>query len=131
MKAIAVRLTEGADLFEEIKKLAEKNSVEAGVILSAVGSLSKSNIRLPIIDDKIKYINPSDLEIDALQGTVPKNGYHLHIVVSDATGKTYGGHLKEGCIIRTTCELVIGILENTKFTRQPDPTTGYRELSIS
>lgn len=41
-----------------------------------------------------------------------------------------GGHLKEGCIVRTTCELVICILEETIFERQPDDITGFDELVI-
>ncbi len=41
-----------------------------------------------------------------------------------------GGHLKEGCLVRTTCELVIGILENTVFKRKPDAQTGFDELVI-
>lgn len=39
MKAIAKRLTDGQDLFEEIKKLLEEQNIDAGVILSAVDSL--------------------------------------------------------------------------------------------
>jgi predicted DNA-binding protein with PD1-like motif len=41
-----------------------------------------------------------------------------------------GGHLKEGCIIRTNCELVIGILENIQFSRKADFDTGFYELVV-
>ncbi len=130
MKTIAVRLTDGQDLLEEVRKLVSSQNVEAGVILSAVGSLRTSKIRVPVIDGKVSYITPENLEIDNLQGTVSVNGCHLHASVSDVQGKVLGGHIKEGCIIRTTCELVIGVLEDTSFDRKPDPSTGFDELVI-
>ncbi len=115
----------------EITKLVGENHVQAGIILSAVGSLKESNIRVPIIDGAVKYINPTNLEIDNLHGTVSVNGCHLHISVSDIDGKVMGGHLKTGCIVRTTCELVIGVLDDHSFRREPDSDTGYDELAVT
>ena len=131
MKTIAVRLHDGQDLLVEIKRLAEEHAVAAGVILSGVGSLKASNIRVPVINREVKYINPTDLEIDALHGTVSKNGCHIHITVSDRVGHAFGGHIKEGCVVRTTCELVIGVLDDTTFERKPDPETGFDELQVT
>src|SRR3990172_9413228 len=125
MKTVAVRLKPDADLVKEIKRICDENDIEAGVILSGVGGLSKAKIRVPVIDGKTKYIEPENLEIVSLDGTVSKNGIHIHVSGSDVEGKVWGGHLKEGSIVRMTCELVIGILDNTKFTREPDETTGY------
>lgn len=110
--------------------MADASSNLAGVILSAVGSLKESTIRVPVIDGNVQYIHPQDLEIDTVHGTVSANGCHLHITVSDIEGQAWGGHLKEGCIIRTTCELVIGVLEDKVFTREPDAQTGFDELVI-
>jgi uncharacterized protein len=131
MKTIAVRLTDGQDLISEIKKLVDENGIQAGVILSAVGSLKSSKIRVPVIHQQIRYIYPENLEIDSVHGTISVNGLHLHITVSDVEGKVSGGHLKEGCIVRTTCELVIGILDDVQFDRQFDEETGFDELVIS
>lgn len=130
MKTIAKRLLDGQDLMVEIVKLVKEHDIKAGVILSAVGSLTQSNIRVPVINGETKYINPENLEIDNLHGTVSVNGVHLHISVSDVEGHVMGGHLKEGCIIRTTCELVIGVLDDKEFVRQPDPSTRFDELTI-
>lgn len=41
-----------------------------------------------------------------------------------------GGHVKEGCIGRTTVEIVIVRLERLRFAREPDPATGYPELRV-
>ncbi|MFZ1249204.1 MAG: PPC domain-containing DNA-binding protein [Candidatus Saccharimonadales bacterium] len=130
MKTVARRLTDGQDLLGEIQKIVHDYDIKAGVLLSAVGSLWKSTIRLPVIDGNVKYIYPENVEIDSLHGTVSKSGCHLHISVSDSEGKVFGGHLKQGCTVRTTCELVIGILDGTTFTREQDPNTGFDELVI-
>lgn len=131
MKTVAKRLHDGQDLLGEINQLVKEHNVQAGVILSAVGSLRTSKIRVPVINGEVKFIVPENLEIDTLHGTVSINGCHLHISVSDIDGKVIGGHIKEGCIIRTTCELVIGILDDTVFTRQPDTKTGFDELVVT
>ena len=130
MRTITTRLTDGQDLMIEIQRLAVDHGIQAGVVLSAVGSLSKSTIRVPVIDEVVKYIHPENLELDNVHGTVSINGCHLHITVSDVEGRVHGGHLKEGCIVRTTCEVVIGILEDTKFKRELDASTGFEELVI-
>lgn len=131
MKTISSRLRDGADLLDEINELCRINQIQAGVILSAVGGLTSSKIRVPVIDGKVKYISPTNLEITSLHGTVSQNGCHLHITVSDRSGTVLGGHLKQGCTIRNTCELVIGVLDSAVFTREPDPKTGYDELVVS
>lgn len=131
MKTIAKRLQDGQDLVLEIRKIAEENNIEAGVILSAVGSLTESTIRVPVIDGEVKYVHPEKLEIVSLMGTVSKYGCHLHISVSDLEGKVFGGDAREGCSVRTTCELVIGILEDKTFTREEDENTGFKELKIT
>jgi len=130
MKIIATRLKDGQDLFKEIKRVAAEHNIQAGVILSAVGGLHESTIRVPVFDQKVKYIHPSNLEINGLHGTVSAGGSHLHMVVSDLDGKVWGGHLKDGCIVRNTCELVIGILPDVRFTREPDSDTGFDEIVI-
>ncbi|MBQ4157741.1 MAG: DUF296 domain-containing protein, partial [Clostridia bacterium] len=56
---------------------------------------------------------------------------HIHISVSDKTGRVFGGHLKEGTIIDTTCEVVILPLEGISFLKEYDAETGYNELKIT
>jgi hypothetical protein len=63
-------------------------------------------------------------------GTVSKDRLHLHISLSKADLSTIGGHLVEGCLVNTTCELVIIELENFAFSKVFDETTGYNELLI-
>lgn len=56
---------------------------------------------------------------------------HLHIAVADSSGAVIGGHLCAGSLVRTTAELVIGLLPEWRFSRKLDPATGYAELQIS
>ena len=69
-------------------------------------------------------------EIVSVMGTLSKDGVHLHISVSDSEGNTIGGHLKNGCIINTTAEVVMLEIDNVKFSREFDESTGYDELVV-
>jgi len=128
MKQITKRLLGGEDLREGIEKLLAANNVKAGIIGSVVGSLSKATLRLGGAKD-IKTLE-GNLEIVGGTGTVSINGSHIHISVADNAGNVSGGHLQNGCVVRTTVELVILIFEDTEYKREMDQKTGYPELTI-
>ncbi len=106
----------------------QKENIEAGVIISAVGSIEHLHIRLAEAKEYID--NEESYEIVSITGTVSKDDCHIHISVSDNSGKTIGGHLKDGTIVDTTCEVVIYELKDYIFHRERDIATGYDELSI-
>ena len=122
------RLTRGMDLKREIEKYVIDNEI-SGVILSSVGSISKLTIRLA--DGKSILEKEEDFEIISVNGTLSKDGLHLHISVSDINGNLIGGHLKDGTIINTTCEIVLLIFDDVKYTREYDENTGFNELAIN
>lgn len=124
----AIRLTKGDDLKQSIVKYAKEKGIEAGCVLSGVGCVSRAKIRLAKGEDFLE--TEEDYEIVSITGTISLDGVHIHISLSDVTGKTIGGHLSDGCIINTTCELIILELPNYTFTRAMDSTTGYKELVI-
>lgn len=128
MKAIALRLHPGQDLKAELTQLVETQSWQAACVLSCVGSLAQATIRFAGQPIGIKL--KGYLEITALSGTLSPDGCHLHIAVSDKRGQTHGGHLMSGCEIYTTVELVIGVLPQIEFRRQPDAKTGHPELVV-
>ncbi|MBT3451450.1 DUF296 domain-containing protein, partial [archaeon] len=72
-----------------------------------------------------------NFEIVSLIGTLSQDGNHTHISVSDNLGHTIGGHLKKGCIIHTTAEIVIIELKKFNFSREFDHQTGFKELVIN
>ncbi len=70
-------------------------------------------------------------EIVSLVGTLSDKKCHLHISLSDGNGKVIGGHLKKGCTIYTTAEIVIGELPGLELTRETDESTGFVELVVN
>ncbi len=126
MKTICKRLHRGDDLLKSIQALAREHHIAAGVVLSAVGCISTgvvrdaSGVTLRRIDEPC--------EIVSLNGTVSQARCHLHIALSKEDLSTVGGHLVEGCIINTTCELVVGILDGWCIDTEFDTQTGYDEL---
>lgn len=126
MKELAIRLTGGSDLKKSISELALKHHIDTAIILSAVGCLQAAHIRLAGAKDSL--LAYEDYEILSLQGTISKGKCHLHICLADKEGAAIGGHLLDGCIINTTCELVIGVMEDYQSFRTYDEQTGYEEI---
>lgn len=122
----SVRLRHGEDLLLSIRSLAEKKQIQAGVVLSAVGCISRGRVR-DASGVTIREI-PEHCEILSLNGTVSAKRCHLHIALSREDLSTLGGHLCVGCIVNTTCELVIAELPGQQFGVEQDPETGYDEL---
>jgi predicted DNA-binding protein with PD1-like motif len=123
-----LRLQPGADLKGSLEDFTQTNGMQAGFILTAVGSLKQATIRYAGQSD-IDVLN-GDFEIVSLVGTLSPNGAHLHVSISDSQGRTIGGHLSRGSIIRTTAEIVIGESSHHRFSRTLDHQTGYLELQI-
>ena len=126
MKTICKRLHRGDDLLKSIQALAKDQHIGAGVVLSAVGCISKGMVR-DASGVTLRQIN-EPCEIVSLNGTVSAIRCHLHIALSREDLSTVGGHLVEGCIINTTCELVIGVLDGWEIATEFDAETGYDEL---
>jgi predicted DNA-binding protein with PD1-like motif len=129
MKVVPLRLQPGADLRRVLEAWIAEQEEQAGCVLSAVGSLSVAQLRLAGATEATAI--RGDLEILSLSGTLSPDGVHLHIAISGSQGAVIGGHLCAGSLVRTTAELVIGLLPQWRFSRELDPATGYPELRIS
>lgn len=120
------RLQRGDDLLEKIEEIAVKNNIKCGVVLSSVGCVSKATVR------DASGVNfqtiVEDMEIISVDGTVSKERAHLHISFSKEDLSVIGGHLVKGCIINTTCELIIAEVDGYKIGTTFDNQTGYDEL---
>lgn len=42
----------------------------------------------------------------------------------------HGGHVAPGCIVLTTAEVLLALLPDWQFAREPDAVTGYDELVV-
>jgi predicted DNA-binding protein with PD1-like motif len=122
------RLKPGEDLRKNIEAIVKEKNIEAGWINTCVGSLTDYTIRFANQQEGMH--GWGHFEIVSLTGTVSVNGSHLHISISDSTGKTIGGHLLEGCKIYTTAEIVIGTTTAYEFKRMKDGTTEWEELQV-
>lgn len=126
LKVHCLRLHRGEDLLLSIRALAKEKNIRGGVVLSAVGCISQGKVR-DASGVNIRGI-ADHCEIVSLNGTVSCARCHLHIALSREDLSTLGGHLCPGCIVNTTCELVIGELPGITFGVEQDAQTGYDEL---
>ena len=121
-----IRLKRGEDLLESIRAVCREKNIRSGVVLSGVGCILRGKIR-DASGVNIRQIE-EHCEIVSLDGTVSARRCHLHISLSKEDLSTIGGHLCPGCIINTTCELVIAQLPGVSIDMEEDPETGYNEL---
>jgi uncharacterized protein len=124
----AFRLKPGQDLRKEIEAYVKENKITAGWITTCVGSLTHYNIRFA--NQQNGNTDSGHFEIVSLTGTVSTNGSHIHISLSDSTGRTIGGHLLQDCIIYTTAEIVLQSSPNLIFKREKDGSTPWEELQV-
>lgn len=128
MRQLTFRLKSGQLLKEEIEERAK--DIGAGVLLSIVGALENANLRMagatPDDQDVRNFEGP--FEIVSGTGTISQDACHMHISVSDREGKVIGGHLKEGCRVGVTTEVVIGIFDGISYDRTFDKDTGFKEF---
>ena len=118
----------GQDLRLETEAAAKAAGFRAASVLTCVGSLSRAALR-PAGMDRTDLLD-GDMEILSFVGTLSEDGPHLHLAVSDATGRMTGGHAQPGSIVRTTAEVVLGELEDVVFTRPICDITAYDELVV-
>lgn len=128
MKVMPLRLLPGEDLRLALEAWITRQEGQAGCVISAVGSLSVAQLRFA--GAATPTILAGDLEIISLAGTLWADGAHLHIALADGNGAVIGGHLCAGSLVRTTAELVLGLLPGWQFLRELDPATGFEELQI-
>ena len=128
MRNYTFRLRPGQDLFDTIESFAQEKNIEAGCVLSGVGSLTYVTLRFA---NQEVYANADGFfEIVSITGTVSVHGSHLHISVSDEEGRTIGGHLVSGCKIYTTVEIVIAVFDDVVYKREFAEDSGYDELVV-
>ncbi|CAM8659620.1 COG1661 Predicted DNA-binding protein with PD1-like DNA-binding motif [Comamonadaceae bacterium] len=132
MKPFPVRLTPGQDLRAALEAAVLAQNCRAAFVLSGIGSLSTAGIRLAGAAQPTRFIE--SMEILTLSGTVAaggdKTGSHMHMAISTANGQVLGGHVAPGCIVLTTAEVLLALLPDWQFIREPDSLTGYDELVI-
>mmetsp|Transcript_25077 Transcript_25077/g.46018 ORF Transcript_25077/g.46018 Transcript_25077/m.46018 type:complete len:161 (-) Transcript_25077:138-620(-) len=129
MDTMCLRLLPGQDLLQGLLDFAKEHALEAACIVTCVGSTGQTTLRPAGVPEPKVFTGK--FEIVSLTGTLSRHGHHVHMSVSNDTCTVFGGHLLKGSLVRTTAEIVIGVLETVCFTRPQDERTGYDELSIT
>jgi predicted DNA-binding protein with PD1-like motif len=129
MQTLSVRLKPGQDFLHSIEDVVRKNNIQAGCVLSGVGSFTHASLRLANRTTHTEY--DGHFEIVSVTGTVSIHGSHIHVSMSDGDGMTIGGHLVPGCTIYTTAEVVLAIFEDVVYKREKlENDTGFEELVV-
>ena len=129
MRPYTFRLRPGQDLFDSIEEFVGREKIEAGCVLSGVGSLTHATLRLANRESFNEY--EGHFEIVSMTGTVSLHGSHLHISISDGDGVTIGGHLVSGCRVYTTAEIVLAAFDDVIYRRELfENDSGYEELAV-
>lgn len=128
MHALPLRIPVGADLRAALEAVPRSHGVEAAFVVQGIGSLSVACLRYAGKADLAEL--RGELEILSLAGSLGPDGPHLHISVADSEGRVYGGHMGAGCVVRTTAEVLVALLPAHRFSREHDPATGFKELSV-
>jgi predicted DNA-binding protein with PD1-like motif len=128
MQLLPIRLPPGADLRRSLEEVAMMQAAGSAFVVAGIGSLGDARLRYA--GEASESTIPGPLEILAISGTLSASGAHLHMSVSDAGGRVYGGHVGYGNVIRTTAEILLAPLEDWSLTRELDSATGFNELVV-
>src|SRR5687767_14000623 len=90
-KVYVFRLTPRQDLKQAILEFAKTNGIQAGIIITCVGSLEQYHLRFA--NGKTGVKESGFFEIVSLTGTFSLAYGHIHVSISDTKGRTLGGHL--------------------------------------
>ena len=125
---LAFRLAPGEELLGALRRIVAAYGIRAGYVAGVVGSLSRACLRFAGRHDGTAL--DGCFEVVSLVGTLDAGGEHLHMTISNQEGTTTGGHVLEGCVVRTTMELVLGDLSELEFCREYCPLSTYEELAV-
>ncbi len=127
-RTIMGQLPHGADLYKSVSAIVRREKIRTGRI-QGLGATTHAVVAY--YDQSLKKYTPLEfpggMEILNLHGNVSiRDGepfVHLHILLGDAQGHVFGGHLLEGTTV-FACELFIDELDGQELVRRQEPRTG-------
>lgn len=120
---VYAQLKQDGDLYNEIMEICRRENIQTGFVLNIVGGLNKARLSMPVAATD-NASQPGIMEFDGLMecsgiGTIGQTldtydseggsgiiyragepNLHIHLTITVA-GKTYMGHLLEGCRVRS------------------------------
>ena len=131
-RVIAVRLKPGTDVLLGLQEACERNGINNGVILSAIGSLQDPHFCNPVeLPTKAGYGYGETLhltgpiELTSASGIIchddeGNTNLHVHMTVTDRHGTAHGGHLVEGTKVLLTVDVILAEIEGLVMGRKFD-----------
>jgi len=131
-RVIAVRLKPGTDVLLGLQEACERNGINNGVILSAIGSLRDPHFCNPVeLPTKAGYGYGETLhltgpiELTSASGIIchddeGNTNLHVHMTVTDRHGNAHGGHLVEGTQVLLTVDVILAEIEGLVMGRKFD-----------
>lgn len=123
-----LRLPPGVDLRGELERMVRDGDIGAGFVVCGIGSVGPAAIRLA--DAVAGTVAAGPHEVLNLNGSVTRDGAHLHASLADASGRVFGGHVCHGTLVRTTAELLLLETPAWALRRTVDAATGFLELTV-
>jgi predicted DNA-binding protein with PD1-like motif len=127
-RMVPIRLAPGSDIRRTLEDALATESPDSAFVVAGIGSLVQAVLRYA--GAGADTVVPGPLEILSISGSLSQAGAHLHMTVSDASGRVVGGHVSYGNTVRTTAEILLVPLRDWSLTREHDPATGYKELVV-
>lgn len=129
-----VRMVEGDDLLETIKRSAEENDIKAGAFTS-IGALKDVVLGCYKNGEYVYTRFDGPMEIASCSGNVAVDEkgeviVHAHLVVSNEKAEAFGGHLMKGSHVGPTAELVLFEAIGADLRRTFDDKTKLRLLKL-
>lgn len=128
MPFLPLRLPPGADLRVALEEALRQAGTDSAFVVCGIGSLTGARLRYA--GESVEATIPGPLEIVSLSGSLTRSGPHLHMSVSDASGRVHGGHVGLGNGVRTTAEILLALLPEGTLDREHDAATGFSELVV-
>ena len=131
-RVIAVRLKPGTDVLLGLQEACERNGINNGVILSAIGSLQDPHFCNPVeLPTKAGYgygetlhltgpIEPTSASGIICHDDEGNTNLHVHMTVTDRHGNAHGGHLVEGTKVLLTVDVILAEIEGLVMGRKFD-----------
>ena len=122
-RVYVLRLEDGEDILERLTQFVKERKVRAGFI-EGVGSFDRATLGY-FDGNKFRPLKfRGEFQIISLVGnTAMMNGepiVHMHAAISDSSGRCFGGHVMDGCVVSYNCELQLVELSG-KIQKKKEP----------
>ena len=123
-RVVTMHLQKGELLVESIREEADRLGIDNAVLLCAIGSLRKIVMHVILTTDDLaqnQYLTVEEpIELGAMQGLILNGEPHFHFTCSAPGGRSYTGHVEEGCEVQYLVELSFMELEGIDVERRLD-----------